>query len=191
MRFARIATTFCIALLAACSAQDDGQANVAKGNVAAQQSNATVSTAANSADLAAMTGAPVTQGQAKAAIHERHEAMEKIGKATKAASRELKSAGPDLALVRASAATIEENARTVGSQFPKGSGPDAGKTGAKPEIWDNPQDFAAKMEAFHNAAQAFKAAATGDDLAAIKKRFADLGGTCKACHDKYRQEAKR
>lgn len=187
MRFARIATTFSIALLTACGAQDDGQANVAQVNATAQDRAA----AANSADLAAMTGAPVTQDQAKAAIHERHEAMEKIGKATKAASRELKSAGPDFAIVRASAATIEENARTVGSQFPKGSGPDAGKTGAKPEIWDNPQDFAAKMEAFHNAAQAFRAAAAGDDLAAIKKGFADLGGTCKACHDKYRQEAKR
>jgi cytochrome c556 len=65
-----------------------------------------------------------------------------------------------------------------------------GKTGAKLAIWENPQDFIAKAGDFEKAAQAFGTAAGGNDVAAIKKSFADLGGTCKACHDKYRTEMK-
>ena len=37
---------------------------------------------------------------------------------------------------------------------------------------------------------AFNQAAAGNDVAAIKKSFADLGNSCKACHDKYRAEEK-
>ena len=34
----------------------------------------------------------------------------------------------------------------------------------------------------------FNAAAASGDVGAIKARYADLGGACKACHDKYRSE---
>ena len=72
--------------------------------------------------------------------------------------------------------------------FPKGTGPELGKTGAKPEIWQNQQDFVSKLRAFQGAAQAFNAAAKAGDMNAIKARYADLNGACKACHDKYRME---
>jgi cytochrome c556 len=72
--------------------------------------------------------------------------------------------------------------------FPAGTGPEVGKTGAKPEIWKTPQDFAAKLGAFQKAALVFNAAASGNDMNAAKARYADLGGACKACHDKYRSE---
>lgn len=114
--------------------------------------------------------------------------METIGKATKAIHRELDASSPDLATVRSSAAQIADLSRKASGWFPAGTGPDAGKTGAKPEIWHNPQDFAAKLAAFQKTAQAFNAIARGSEVGAMKVGFANLGGACKACHDKYRSE---
>ena len=124
-------------------------------------------------------------------MHERHEGMEKIGKATKALSREVKADAPDLATVRSSAATIAELAPKVSAWFPKGTGPDVGKTHAKPAIWEKPEDFAAKVHSFQAAAKKFNSTASAGDVAAIKAGFGDLGKTCKACHDNYRSEIKK
>ena len=123
-------------------------------------------------------------------MHARHEGMESIGKANKAIGRELRGDSPDLTVVRLSAGQIARLSRQASGWFPKGSGPELGKTGAKPEIWQDPKDFAAKVHNFQVAAQAFNKAAAGNDLNATKARFADLGGACKACHDKYRAEMK-
>jgi cytochrome c556 len=62
------------------------------------------------------------------------------------------------------------------------------KTRALPAIWQKPEDFAAKDRNFQQAAQAFKAAADAGDVNGVKAKFADLGKTCKACHDTYRAE---
>jgi cytochrome c556 len=75
--------------------------------------------------------------------------------------------------------------------FPAGTGPEVGKTGAKPEIWQGSAiqpDFIAKLAVEQKAAQAFSAAAAGGDAPTIAARFSDLGRTCKACHDKYRTD---
>src|SRR5439155_13998325 len=119
-----------------------------------------------------------------------HEGMENVGKANKAASRELQAGSPDLGIVRSSATTIAGLSRQASNWFPAGTDPGVGKTRAKPEIWQNRQDFAAKLHNFQVAAQLFSAAAAAGDVNATKARFADLGGTCKACHDKYRAEEK-
>jgi cytochrome c556 len=187
MRTALLATTFSFALLAACGSAKQSQANDAQANIS---TGSRVATNAVGTTLDAPTGQAVSGADARRAMHDRHESMEKIGKATKAAGRELKSDSLNLNTVRQSAATIAEESKHIGSLFPKGSGEQAGKTGAKPEIWANPQDFTAKVAAFQKAAQAFNTAASGNDVAAIKKSFADLGGSCKACHDKYRAEEK-
>jgi cytochrome c556 len=121
-------------------------------------------------------------------MHARHEGMESIGKANKAIGRELKGGSPDVGVVRLSAGQIAKLSRQASGWFPQGSGPELGKTGAKPEIWQNPKDFAAKLHNFQVAAQAFNTAAAGNDMSATKARFADLGGACKACHDKYRMD---
>ena len=87
---------------------------------------------------------PRARQQAKkrsSCMHDRHENMEKIGKATKAISRELKGASPDLATVRKTAAIIAGFAPKSRRWFPAGTGPDVGKTEAKAEIWQKPQDF--------------------------------------------------
>jgi cytochrome c556 len=137
---------------------------------------------------ASVVTAKVSGPAAAQVMHERHEGMETIGKNFKTLHRQLDASSPDVATVRASASTIANLSKKASGWFPAGTGPDIGKTGAKPEIWQNPQDFAAKLSTFQKAAQVFNAATSGSDVNAMKARYADLAGTCKACHDKYRTE---
>ena len=130
--------------------------------------------------------APVAPGKAKAVMHERHEGMEQVGKVMKQLSRDIKDEPLNLGAVRASAAKMDELARKAGNWFPAGTGPEAGKTHAKAEIWQKPQDFAAKMEAFQRASTGFHSAAKAGNVAAAKAAFGDVGKSCKACHDLYR-----
>ncbi|HEX6740428.1 MAG TPA: cytochrome c [Sphingomicrobium sp.] len=139
---------------------------------------------------AAAAAAPLTKGKALAVMHQRHEGMEKIGDTNKLLRREITSGSPFLPAIQSGAATIAGLSVRTNGWFPRGTGPETGKTGAKPEIWQKPQDFAAKLHNFQAAAKAFNAAARSGDMAAIKARYADLGGTCKACHDSYRAEMK-
>ncbi|HWH23124.1 MAG TPA: cytochrome c, partial [Allosphingosinicella sp.] len=100
----------------------------------------------------------------------------------------LKGENPDLAKVRGGAATIAELAPQVPGWFPAGTDLSVGRTEAKDEIWQKPDDFAAKARAFSDAALAFRTAAQGSDLAAMRAQQANLGKTCKGCHDLYREK---
>jgi cytochrome c556 len=135
-----------------------------------------------------IAAAPPTKQRLLSIMHERHEGMETIGKANKALHRELTAASPNLGVIRASAAKIAMLSQKASGWFPRGTGPELGKTGAKPEIWQNPEDFTAKLRNFQAAAKTFNAAAASGDLNAIKAHAGDLGQACKACHDKYRSE---
>lgn len=144
--------------------------------------------AAVSVTAAGIAFAALPKDKALAIMHERHEGMEMIGKANKSLRRELQSSSPDPVAVRLAAAQTAQLSRKASGWFPAGTGPELGKTGAKPEIWQNSRDFAAKLAAFQRSAQALNAAAAGNDMAAVKARYAEIGQTCKACHDKYRSE---
>lgn len=177
--------------LAACGGWKSGQANSAQGNIAKDSrpsATAKASAVTNRAlanDMVMLAVPSVSGAQAARIMHDRHEGMEAMGDATKAVHRAL---GSDVATVRTNAAKIVQLSQQASGWFPAGTGPDVGKTGAKPDIWLDPQDFAAKLHNFQAAARAFNAAASGNDPTATNARFADLGGTCKACHDKYRAE---
>jgi cytochrome c556 len=71
--------------------------------------------------------------------------------------------------------------------FPAGSGSGA-PTEAKPEIWSDRAGFEAKMEALVKESRALADVARGGDEAAMKTQFGKTAGTCKACHDDYREE---
>ena len=135
---------------------------------------------------AAVAAKPPTKPAALKLMHERHENMEAIGKAVKIANRALRSDSPDLQAIRSSAASIAGFAPKARAWFPAGTGPDVGKTMAKPAIWQNPADFRRKMDDFNTAARSFNVAAKGGDLPRIRSAFANLGKTCKACHEPYR-----
>ena len=184
MRVALMSAAAGCLLLGACGGPATSQANNAQANISndSRDENSAAASMVHNASLA--TG----KVDVKAVMHERHEGMETIGKNNKAIKRELEAGSPNLATVRSSAATIADLSRKASGWFPAGTGPEAGKTGAKPEIWQNQQDFAAKLRSFQAAAQTFNTAVGRNDVNAVKARFADLGGTCKACHDKYRSE---
>ena len=180
MRFVPPVIAVCFALLA-CSGSQSSQANNSHANT-------TVTAPAATTVSTGLITKRVSGAQARSIMHERHEGMETIGKTNKAISRELKGSSPDLGIVRAGAAKIAGLSRQASGWFPAGTGPDVGKTGAKPEIWQSPDDFAVKLANFQKAAQAFNGVASSHDLEGIKRHFSDLGGACKACHDKYRSE---
>jgi len=61
-------------------------------------------------------------------------------------------------------------------------------TDALPAIWENPDDFAAKLKAFRQASNALRVAAAGGDQERIKAAFGDVRQTCGDCHETYRAE---
>lgn len=148
-------------------------------------------TAVLSLIAAGVAYAALPKTKALAVMHRRHDGMKKIGDTNKLLRRELTSSTPFLPAVKSGAATIAGLSKQASGWFPAGTGPDVDKTSAKAEIWQDPRDFAAKLRNFQAAAAAFNASAASGDMAAIKARYADLGGTCKACHDKYRSELNR
>ena len=191
MRSKLVAAAAVCVLLGACNWKA-GQANSAQGNIsqdnrppATAKASVVTNNAAATNDMA-MLAVPLSKDRALVVMHARHEGMESIGDTVKAIHRALGAS--DLATVRSNAAKVAQLSQQASGWFPAGTGPDVAKTGAKPEIWQTPDDFAAKLHNFQAAAQAFNATARGNDLAAINAKFGELGQACKACHDKYRAE---
>jgi cytochrome c556 len=61
-------------------------------------------------------------------------------------------------------------------------------TDALPAIWENPDDFAAKLKAFRQASNALRVAAAGGEQERIKTAFGEVRRTCGDCHESYRAE---
>jgi cytochrome c556 len=189
MRVVMFAAAGACVLLAGCGGPETSQANNAQANISnSAQPAATANGSAVSNGMAMLAAGPVKGADAAKIMHERHEGMETIGKSSKAIKRELDGSSPNMTAIRAGAAQIADLSRKASGWFPAGTGPDVGKTGAKPEIWQNPQDFASKLHNFQAAAAAFNQAAMSGDVSLIKGKFGELGQACKACHDKYRSE---
>lgn len=88
------------------------------------------------------------------------------------------------------AANIEALTRyDLPSLFIEGSSSaDAQDSAARPGIWSDPDDFAAKFDGLRQAAADAPDAVKGGAEnvgAAVQK----LGGACKACHDDYREKS--
>jgi cytochrome c556 len=97
--------------------------------------------------------------------------------------------GSDAAKAQAAAKVLDDNAASMGSWFPAGSGPGGAgieKTRAKADIWSNWADFEAKIKAFDDASGVLTNAVATNDPAAIKTALGGVGQACKACHEAYR-----
>ncbi len=85
---------------------------------------------------------------------------------------------------REAAATITKNAQQIVSLFPPGSGAASGvETAARPEIWENMADFAARARALQDVSAKLTDA---DEPAALKAQLVDVAKTCSGCHEAYR-----
>jgi len=75
---------------------------------------------------------------------------------------------------------------TLNTQRGFTEGSDKGTTRAKPEIWQNKEDFESKMRDMKNALADLQEATAGGDKATIGKQVGATGEACKACHDEYK-----
>ena len=133
----------------------------------------------------------VAQGQGTAQDHAaimkaRHDHYEEMGRAMKGINTELKGSSPDVAAIQRHAAVIAGYGPQILTWFPEGSGPEAGRTRAKAEIWLDAATFRAAVERFQKASGAFNQAAQGGDVAAVRAALPELGNSCKNCHDRFR-----
>lgn len=120
-------------------------------------------------------------------IEARQGQLKKLGSAFKTISDQTKAGEPDMAAIQAAAASAVAETASMKDWFPEGTGPDSGvETDALPAIWESPEDFDAKVDDFTAAVTELKTAAEGGDLETIIAAFRATGGSCKACHDKYR-----
>ncbi|EIJ43380.1 cytochrome c556 [Beggiatoa alba B18LD] len=62
------------------------------------------------------------------------------------------------------------------------------KTAAKPEIWKDWADFEKDMKALEDGSAKLAEVAKKGDLDAIKPVFAEVGKTCKGCHDEFKEK---
>lgn len=143
-----------------------------------------------SAETRTGPAAPLTHDQALALMKARHDHMGDLGDAAKNVGKTFQSGANDLAVIRQSAATMKALAPKLLSWFPKGTGPDVGKTRAKAEIWQKQEDFALKAHDFELAANDFANAAQSGNMDRIHAGFGGVGKSCKACHDLYRAPEK-
>ncbi|WP_272986880.1 MULTISPECIES: c-type cytochrome [Hyphomonas] len=125
----------------------------------------------------------------KEQIELRQGQLKKMGKAFKTISDQLKASEPDMAAIQAAAASVPVESEGMADWFPAGTGPDSGvKTDALPAIWEQPDLFTEKLSDFQMAAGGLATAAETGDLAAIGAAFATTGGTCKSCHETFRED---
>lgn len=141
--------------------------------------------------VAGLTGFAFTaqaQQDPLAVVDARKTELKKAGGAMKAIGGFLKEGTGTVADVQAAAATIESVSKAFPNWWPAGTAVGVGKSEAKPEIWTKMDDFKAKTVAFQTEAGGLVTAAASGDKAAIGAALGKVGGTCKGCHEVYRED---
>jgi cytochrome c556 len=117
-------------------------------------------------------------------IQKRQDAM----KGNSAAAKAIKGAveTKDYATVEAKAKDIGGTADKIVSLFPKGS--TTGKTKAKPEIWEKPDDFSKAAKNLGKAASELASAAKAGNADDVDVKVKALGEACNSCHKQFRAE---
>ena len=136
--------------------------------------------------IAAPVGVLIAAASARDLQKARHDHYHELGDAFKTVRDETRAGSPDMAKIKAAAQVINAASIDQGRWFPAGTGPEAGKTRALPEIWKRPEDFKAAQKVFSDAAPKLLAAVNASDLSAVKSTYGDLGKSCKNCHDTFR-----
>lgn len=132
-------------------------------------------------------GALPGNGTARAGeVAQRQVAMESNGDAMKLLGVTFKGEiAFDGKAVAAAGYTIANNLIASRGLFPEGSAGEDSR--AKPDIWQDMEGFLADLDKSVAAATRVAATAEAGDADAFKTVFADLGRTCKGCHDDFRK----
>ena len=186
MRIALLAASVAAAFLSGCGGPQTSQANNTQANMSNSASPPATANASAATNSMVMLAAAPSKDQALKIMHDRHEAMEGLGKAMKALHRGLDATPPDVNSVRTQTAIMASTAPKIPSLFPAGTGPDVGKTRAKPEIWKQQALFLKKSKDYLAAAQALDAAARAGDMNKVMALHEDVDKASTACHDAFR-----
>lgn len=116
----------------------------------------------------------------------RHDHYHELGDAFKGLRDQTKASVPDFAELQKFAQIVNDASINQGRWFPKGTGPEAGKTRALPEIWAKPVEFEAAQKMLTENAGNLLATTKGADIEAVRAAFAQTGKACKNCHDTFR-----
>jgi cytochrome c556 len=84
------------------------------------------------------------------------------------------------------ASAMADLADIVPLVFPAGSGGDKSET--LPAVWEKPEAFKQRVDAFVAAAKQLEEIAASGDMKSIGGGLQKLGKTCKGCHDDFREE---
>tara|TARA_R100000365_G_C2748688_1_gene81322 strand:- start:4152 stop:4664 length:513 start_codon:yes stop_codon:yes gene_type:complete len=129
------------------------------------------------------------QQEVKQRIDARQANFQDMGAAFKAIGDELKAGRPASTTVKFSVDSVARYAPQIRNWFPQGTGPDSGlKTDTKASVWDNPEEFEHVLSEFEAAVIGLADANANNDAEAIAAQFQIVGGGCKSCHDKFREE---
>jgi cytochrome c556 len=121
----------------------------------------------------------------EAYIEYRQELMEGIGADMGAVSDILKYKLPLTENIKGHADAMVAHADLIGPAFEHEV--TAGKTDAKPEIWQERGGFAKAIADFKAASTKFAEVARGGDLDAMVAQFKELGKACGGCHKPFRK----
>lgn len=121
-------------------------------------------------------------GASEGAVKYRANTMEAIGGHMKAIAGIVRGEVPHTDHLPLHAGALADLAEAVPSLF--GEGSEGGD--ALPAVWEEPEDFQAKVDAFREATANLKAAAAAGE--GVRQAFGAVGQACKGCHDKYRAE---
>lgn len=118
-------------------------------------------------------------------IEDRQELMKANGDTMKLLGGMAQGETPfDAAVVKQEAEAMAARFERAKSLFPPGSEQGPPETYAKPEIWSDPEGFAASM---NEAVEASLALSGVTEEAQLGEAVAAAGNSCKNCHDKYRR----
>ena len=127
----------------------------------------------------------------QAAVDARQALMKDNGAKMKAMGAVIEAKSGDLAAMQHVAAGLQANAMKINDDFPKGTSTAdmPGKTYAKPEIWDHPDDFKAAADVLATEAGKLADTAKSGDMAAFAAQYDVVGEKgCGGCHTQFRQK---
>jgi cytochrome c556 len=90
----------------------------------------------------------------------------------------------DKAEIQANVAVLSTLAALPWQAFPAGTE----SKDALADIWSDPAGFKAAQDKFKAAVGKLSAAADAGDLEKLRSAYADVGASCKACHDVYHEK---
>lgn len=135
---------------------------------------------------AAIVGASAAAFAGENDVKFRQSTMKAVGGHMTAMAAIIKGEVKHASHLRGHAAAMASLGKMGPDIFAKGT--EGGST--KPEAWSKPEDFKKALAAFATASENLSKAAQGSDKKAVGAAFAELGKSCKGCHDDFREKKK-